>query len=85
MTISKLKRKGFILFTFPHHSLSLKDVMAGTPRDAVYWLALPSSTACFVKVPRTSIPEVMPPIVNGVQSHQSSFKKYLHRFAHMPV
>jgi hypothetical protein len=55
MTKSKLGRKGFILLTVPHHSLSSKEVRAGTQageepgggadaevmEGAAYWLAPP--------------------------------------------
>jgi hypothetical protein len=98
MAVMILGMKGFIWFTFPHHSSSSKEVGAGTQArqesGSRSWyrdhggmlftgLLQIACSVCFLIDSRVPSPGTAPPIMYWAFSHQSLIKKMSYRFAYI--
>lgn len=98
VTKGNLGRRGFLQFTFPHHSPPLRekqehkqgrDLEAGinveSMEGAAYCLARLSFLSLFSYTSQTTFPEETHPIVGRALPHQSSVKKMSYRLAYNPI
>jgi hypothetical protein len=84
MTKSKLEKNGIIWLIFPYHSPSLKKVRTGTwseeliqgHREVLLTDLLPlACSASFLIEPSTTIPGMVPPIIDWALPNQTPIKK----------
>jgi len=65
----------FLFYTscFPGQSFTARDVREGIAwKNAAYWLAPHGMFSCFATQPRTTHPDIAPPLVVWVLPHQLS-------------